>query len=149
VVLSNGPGDPVDVPWAVQLARELIGELPVLGICLGHQILGQAAGFKTYKLPFGHHGGNHPVADVKDRAVWITSQNHNYCVEFPSGGSKDWSQTLVNLNDQTVEGFRHRELPVMAVQFHPEAGPGPHDAFRLFPDFLEAVRGGGARVARP
>ncbi len=147
VVLSNGPGDPVDVPYAVELAKSLVGELPVLGICLGHQILGQAAGMKTFKLSFGHHAANHPVADVRTGAVWITSQNHNYCVQWDEAASKDWEITLRNLNDKTMEGFRHRTLPVTAIQFHPEAGPGPHDAFSIFPDFLAQVRAGRTGAA--
>src|SRR5205085_11562848 len=105
-------------------------------------ILGLAAGMPTYKLPFGHHGGNHPVSDVRTGGVWITSQNHNYCVRFEGPAAKEWELTLLNLNDRTVEGFRHRELPVMTAQFHPEAGPGPHDAYGIFSEFLDQVRRG-------
>lgn len=150
VVLSNGPGDPVDVPYAVELAKSLVGELPVLGICLGHQILGQAAGMKTFKLPFGHHAGNHPVGKPGSNAVWITSQNHNYCVEWAESADAEWERTLVNLNDRTLEGFRHRKLPVTAIQFHPEAGPGPRDAYPVFDDFLAqiAAPGGVGTAAR-
>ncbi len=107
---------------------------------------GLALGLRTWKLPFGHHGGNHPVSDLRTQAVWITSQNHNYCVEWDARVEQDWELTLLNLNDRTVEGFRHRELAVQAVQFHPEGGPGPHDAFGVFRDFLGTVRRAGVET---
>jgi carbamoyl-phosphate synthase small subunit len=139
VVLSNGPGDPADVPHAVELSRALIGRLPLLGICLGHQVLARALGLATYKLRYGHHGGNHPVGDLATGRVAITSQNHNYCVEWGAAADAEWEQTLRNLNDRTVEGFRHRRLPVTAVQFHPEGGPGPHDSLPVFEDFARSL----------
>ncbi|MBI5837967.1 MAG: glutamine-hydrolyzing carbamoyl-phosphate synthase small subunit [Candidatus Eisenbacteria bacterium] len=139
VVFSNGPGDPVDVPHVVDLAASLIGTLPVLGICLGHQVLARALGMETYKLRYGHHGGNHPVGEIATGRVAITSQNHNYCVRWDEARARDWEPTLRNLNDGTLEGFRHRSLPVTAIQFHPEAGPGPHDARPAFDDFARTL----------
>ena len=124
IVLSNGPGDPQSVPYAVDIAKKLIGKKPVLGICLGHQILGLALGGNTYKLKFGHHGGNHPVMDLLTGTVEITSQNHNYCVDI--GSLNDQLElTHKNLFDGTEEGLKHKELPLMTFQHHPEAGPGP------------------------
>jgi carbamoyl-phosphate synthase small subunit len=138
VFLSNGPGDPAAVGYAVEAARELChSTLPVFGICLGHQILGQALGGKTYKLKFGHHGANHPVMDLGTRKVEITSQNHGFAVDVDSlRGRAELSH--VSLNDNTVEGMRHAELPVFSVQYHPEASPGPNDAAYLF-DRFEAL----------
>jgi len=138
VFLSNGPGDPAAVGYAVEAARELCrSTLPVFGICLGHQILGQALGGKTYKLKFGHHGANHPVMDLGTRKVEITSQNHGFAVDVESLKGKA-VLSHVSLNDNTVEGMRHAELPVFSVQYHPEASPGPNDAAYLF-DRFEAL----------
>lgn len=138
VLLSNGPGDPEAVTYAIANVRRLIGRKPVFGICLGHQILGLALGGKTYKLKFGHHGGNQPVMDLSTRKVEITAQNHNFAVDIDSIG-RDVELTHVNLNDQTVEGMRHRRHPVFSVQYHPEASPGPHDSGYLFKRFLEMM----------
>ena len=139
VVLSNGPGDPARIPHAVELCRELLERrVPVLGICLGHQILGQAAGASTSRLKFGHHGGNHPVRDELSGAVYVTSQNHEFQVDghsLPAGSG--WYVSERNLNDGSVEGLRHRELPVFSVQYHPEGCPGPQDSQPLFDDFLK------------
>ena len=119
--------------------RGLIGRVPVFGICLGHQILGLAAGGRTYKLPFGHHGANHPVKDLATGKVEITSQNHGFAVDPKSLVGRGWEATHRNLNDETCEGLRHVELPVFSVQYHPEASPGPHDADYLFQQFLDAM----------
>ena len=134
VLLSNGPGDPQTVTYAVEAARKLMGKKPVFGICLGHQILGLAMGGSTYKLKFGHHGGNHPVMDLLTGRVEITSQNHNYCVDVKRLKGKV-ELTHRNLYDGTEEGMRHVEFPVMSVQHHPEAGPGPNDASHIFSRF--------------
>ncbi|MDQ4133405.1 MAG: glutamine-hydrolyzing carbamoyl-phosphate synthase small subunit [Actinomycetota bacterium] len=141
VFLSNGPGDPAAVTYAVDAIGGLLGEVPVFGICLGHQLLATAVGGSTEKLKFGHHGGNHPVRRVRDNAVEITSQNHNYAVVEGSVPSAD--VTHVNLNDGVIEGLRCRDVPAFSVQYHPEAGPGPHDARYLFDEFAELIRGGG------
>jgi len=140
VVLSNGPGDPEGVPYAIETVRRLIGKAPILGICLGHQILGLALGAQTYKLKFGHHGGNHPVKNLDTGAIEITAQNHGFAVEMDSLVGTGLRETHVNLNDQTNEGVRHEELPIFSVQFHPEASPGPHDAHGLFDDFVAMMR---------
>ncbi|MFN8026313.1 MAG: glutamine-hydrolyzing carbamoyl-phosphate synthase small subunit [Acidimicrobiia bacterium] len=140
VFLSNGPGDPAAVVGAADRVRGLVGNVPVFGICLGHQILGLALGGTTYKLQFGHHGGNHPVRHEASGRVEITSQNHNYAIDADSladAGGVDL--THVNLNDGVVEGFRFREAPAFSVQYHPEAGPGPHDARYLFDDFVNLM----------
>lgn len=134
VFLSNGPGDPAQVSYAVAAIRELLGKLPVFGICLGHQLLCRAIGGDTFKLAFGHHGGNHPVRHETTGRVEITSQNHNFCVDPESIGGKA-TVTHVNLNDLTVEGMRLDGVPAFSVQYHPEAGPGPHDSKYLFATF--------------
>ena len=139
VFLSNGPGDPAAVQGAVEAITGLLGEVPVFGICLGHQLLAAALGGETYKLPFGHHGGNHPVRNLDTGLVEITSQNHNFCVADTSIPGADI--THVNLNDHTVEGLRCRSLPAFSVQYHPEAGPGPHDSRYLFGQFDELMAG--------
>jgi carbamoyl-phosphate synthase small subunit len=133
VFLSNGPGDPAAVVGAADAIGQLLGEVPVFGICLGHQLLATALGAETYKLRFGHHGGNHPVRRLETGAVEITSQNHNYAVAEGSIQSAD--VTHVNLNDGVIEGIRCRDVPAFGVQYHPEAGPGPHDARYLFDEF--------------
>ena len=137
VFLSNGPGDPAAVTYAIGTIASLLGQVPVFGICLGHQLLAAALGGQTYKLPFGHHGGNHPVKRLRDDAVEITSQNHNYAVTVGSVNAAD--VTHVNLNDGVVEGLRCREIPAFSVQYHPEAGPGPHDARYLFEEFKDLM----------
>ena len=139
IFLSNGPGDPAAVGYAVESARELTrSKLPVFGICLGHQILGLALGGKTYKLKFGHHGANHPVMDLGTRKVEITSQNHGFAVDVDSMQGRA-VLSHVSLNDKTVEGMRHGELPVFGVQYHPEASPGPNDATYLFDRFIKLM----------
>ncbi|MFA4888813.1 MAG: glutamine-hydrolyzing carbamoyl-phosphate synthase small subunit [Candidatus Omnitrophota bacterium] len=139
-LLSNGPGDPAALDYVVNVTRELIGKLPIFGICLGHQILGQALGGKTYKLKFGHHGANHPVKDLRTGKVAITVQNHSFCVDIESLDKKEIEITHINLNDQTLEGMRHKKLPVFSVQFHPEASAGPHDAEYLFQQFIGMMK---------
>ena len=134
--LSNGPGDPEGVPYVIEAVRGCVGRLPIFGICLGHQILGLALGGRTYKLKFGHHGGNHPVLDLTTRKVEITAQNHGFAVDVASIPGDQVELTHVNLYDQTVEGMRHKTLPIFSVQYHPEAAPGPHDAHHLFDRFL-------------
>jgi carbamoyl-phosphate synthase small subunit len=136
--LSNGPGDPEPLTGVVANLRRLIGRYPVFGICLGHQLMGLAFGGRTYKLPFGHHGGNQPVKDLSTGRVEITAQNHGFAVDADSL-PQDCEVTHINLNDNTVEGLRHRSLPVYSVQYHPEAGPGPHDAAPLFDKFVEMM----------
>lgn len=138
IFLSNGPGDPAAVAYAVESVRTLIGEKPIFGICLGHQILGLALGGSTYKLKFGHRGANQPVKNLRTGKVEITSQNHGFAVDAESLGG-DVEITHINLNDNTVEGLRHREHPVFSVQYHPEASPGPHDSSYLFEEFIELM----------
>ncbi len=139
VFLSNGPADPSAVSYAIDAARTLLGKVPLMGICLGHQLLGLAIGGRTYRLKFGHHGCNHPVQDLETRSVEITSQNHNFALDMDSIDFSTVEVTHVNLNDQTVEGIRHKREPMFAVQYHPEAGPGPHDPYYLFKRFRELV----------
>lgn len=138
VWLSNGPGDPEPLTGVVANLRKLIGRYPIFGICLGHQLMGLAFGGRTYKLPFGHHGGNQPVKDLTTGRVEITAQNHGFAVDADSLPA-DCEVTHINLNDNTVEGLRHRSLPVYSVQYHPEAGPGPHDPSYLFDKFVEMI----------
>jgi carbamoyl-phosphate synthase small subunit len=157
--LANGPGDPAALDYIVGTVRELIGELPVYGICLGHQLLCRAVGLETYKLPFGHRGANHPVKDLITGRIEITSQNHGFAVLAPDGSQTipgddavRWETdfgtaelTHINLYDRTVEGLALRDVPGATVQYHPEAGPGPHDALHLFDRFIDEIRGGGGR----
>jgi carbamoyl-phosphate synthase small subunit len=135
VFLSNGPGDPEPVDYAVQAIRGMMGRVPVFGICLGHQLCGLALGGKTYKPKFGHHGGNHPVRNNATGKVEITAHNHNFAVDPDSVNANDVELTHVDLNDNTLEGLRHKTLPLFSVQYHPEAAPGPHDSHYLFRDF--------------
>ncbi len=139
VLLSNGPGDPEPVTYAQDNIRALLGKIPIFGICLGHQLLGLALGGRTFKLKFGHRGGNHPVKDLRSGRVEITAQNHGFCVDPDSLRESEVEFTHINLNDQTLEGFRHRNEPAFAVQYHPESAPGPHDSFYLFNDFMKMM----------
>ncbi len=138
--LSNGPGDPAAVTYAVDTISGQLGRRPTFGICLGHQLIGLALGGKTFKLKFGHRGGNQPVKDLITGRVEITSQNHGFCVDMDSIRDPDVELTHVNLNDGTLEGLRHRRIPLFSVQYHPEASPGPHDAGYLFDRFVEMMR---------
>jgi carbamoyl-phosphate synthase small subunit len=138
VFFSNGPGDPEPLSYAIENVRKLQGKAPLFGICLGHQIFGLALGGKTYKLKFGHHGGNHPILNHQTGKVEITAQNHNYNVD-PASLPKDVEQTHTNLNDQTLAGLRHKTDPMFSVQYHPEASPGPHDSHYLFKDFRKMM----------
>ena len=146
VFLSNGPGDPAALGARADIVAGLLGRVPVFGICLGHQLLAQAIGARTFKLAFGHHGGNHPVRRLDTGQVEITSQNHNYAVvadSVPVSGRLAAAVTHVNLNDGVVEGLRCTSVPAFSVQYHPEAGPGPHDARYLFARFAELLDGAG------
>ena len=137
--LSNGPGDPEDLPEAIELVKKVIGKKPVIGICLGHQIAALAMGGKTAKMRFGHRGGNHPVKDIEKNKIYISSQNHGYKVtELPEGTVL----SHVNLNDNSIEGMKNKELKVYTVQFHPEASPGPEETAYIFDDFLNMIREG-------
>lgn len=139
IQLSNGPGDPKDVPYAVQTISELLGEYPIFGICLGHQLFALACGADTEKLKFGHRGGNHPVKELESGRCFITSQNHGYTVNEESIASTDLEVTHINNNDKTVEGLKHTRYPAFSVQYHPEAAPGPHDSSYLFDRFLQLI----------
>jgi len=141
VFLSNGPGDPEPVTYAIEATKRFMDErLPVFGICLGHQILGLACGGKTFKLKFGHRGANHPVKNLATGQVEVTSQNHGFAVDPALFEKPEFVLTHLNLNDGTVEGFRHRDLPVISVQYHPEASPGPHDSHYLFGEFINLMQ---------
>ncbi len=142
IFLSNGPGDPAAVKVAIENIRRLIGKKPIFGICLGHQLIALALGGKTFKLKFGHRGGNHPVKNLLTGKIEITSQNHGFAVDPESLDKSRIEVTHLNLNDGTNEGFRHRELPLFSVQYHPEASPGPHDSDYLFKDFVEMMKTG-------
>lgn len=139
VFLSNGPADPAAVTYAIEAARELLGKIPMMGICLGHQILGLAVGGKTYRLKFGHHGCNHPVKELATGRVEITSQNHNFAIQADSFDKTAVEVTHLNLNDNTIEGIEHKEMKMFAVQYHPEASPGPHDSSYLFERFRKMI----------
>jgi len=139
VFLSNGPGDPEPLGYAVDNIRNLLGRIPVFGICLGHQLMGLAFGGKTYKLKFGHRGGNQPVINLFTRRVEITAQNHGFAVDPDSLDASQIELTHINLNDQTLEGIRHRSIPAFSVQYHPEASPGPHDSHYLFEEFKKLM----------
>jgi len=140
VFLSNGPADPAAIDYAARNIQALLGRVPLMGICLGHQLLGIALGGKTYRMKFGHHGINHPVMRLDTRAVEVTSQNHNFAIDGGTLGA-DVEVTHINLNDQSVEGLRSRSVPAFSVQYHPEAGPGPHDPYYLFQLFRESMQG--------
>ncbi len=139
IFLSNGPGDPEPVSYAIENVRGLIGKKPMFGICLGHQIICLALGYEIFKLKFGHRGGNHPVKNLKTGTVEITSQNHGFAVKLPEDDNLPVELTHINLNDQTVEGVKHKELPLFSVQYHPEASPGPHDSSYLFAEFCRMM----------
>lgn len=140
IQLSNGPGDPKDVPYAVKMISELLGEYPIFGICLGHQLFALACGAETTKLKFGHRGGNHPVKELATNRCFITSQNHGYTVLEESVNNTPLSVTHINNNDRTIEGLKHNTFPAFSVQYHPEAAPGPYDSSYLFDEFLEMIR---------
>jgi len=139
IMLSNGPGDPEDNQQALEMIRGLLGKVPIFGICLGHQLIGLACGAKTFKLKFGHRGGNHPVLDLEKNRVAITSQNHGYAVDQESLKESDLIETHIALNDRTNEGLKHKVHPCFSVQYHPEASPGPEDANYLFDEFIQLM----------
>ena len=140
ILVSNGPGDPAAVPYLVETVKQIIqASIPTMGICFGHQLIGQALAGRTYKLKFGHHGANHPVKDLATGQVEITSQNHNFCVDYESLDKSNIEVTHINLNDNTVEGLQHKEKPVFSLQYHPESSPGPNDSRYLFKRFLDKV----------
>ena len=141
VFLSNGPGDPTDVPEIVEEVRKLAGKKPIFGICLGHQLLALAFGAKTYKMKFGHRGGNQPVKNLKMGKVHISAQNHGYAVDPASLAGTPLVVTHTNVNDDTIEGLRHTGLPIFSVQYHPEAAPGPDDNMYLFDEFWDLMKG--------
>lgn len=140
IQLSNGPGDPKDVPHAIEMLKEVLGEIPVFGICLGHQLFALACGADTGRLKFGHRGGNHPVKELSTGRCFITSQNHGYTVVEESVANTELEVTHINNNDKTIEGLRHKQYPAFSVQYHPEAAPGPHDSSYLFDQFIEMIR---------
>lgn len=140
VMLSNGPGDPKDVPEAIEMLKGILGKVPVFGICLGHQLFALACGGNTHKMKFGHRGSNHPVKDIEANKVYITSQNHGYAVEASSLHSTELAITQTALNDNSVEGLRHNVYPAFSVQYHPESAPGPEDSNGLFDEFLNMIR---------
>ncbi len=140
IMLSNGPGDPENVPFAIDTVRKLIGKIPMFGICLGHQVIALALGGRTYKLKFGHRGANHPVKDLATGKVHITSQNHGFAVAADSVSKNEVEVSHINLNDDTVEGLKHKSLPVFSVQYHPEAAPGPWDSEYLFGQFMQLIK---------
>ena len=142
MLLSNGPGDPAFLAPQVEVVRGLFGKVPILGICLGHQLIGRAAGAETGRLPFGHHGGNHPVQDLDTGEVHITSQNHEFQVSETLPADSGFNVRQRNLNDGSVEGLAHRELPIFSVQYHPEGAPGPHDNQYVFDRFAAMIRTG-------
>ncbi|WP_372663088.1 glutamine-hydrolyzing carbamoyl-phosphate synthase small subunit [Cohnella sp.] len=147
IQLSNGPGDPKDVPHAVETIRQLLGEYPIFGICLGHQLFALACGADTDKLKFGHRGGNHPVKELESGRCFITSQNHGYTVKEDTIGGTELEVTHINNNDKTIEGLKHKRFPAFSVQYHPEAAPGPYDSSYLFDRFLEMIRDN--KIANP
>jgi carbamoyl-phosphate synthase small subunit len=138
VVISNGPGDPASLSYLVDLVQKIMERFPIMGICIGHQIMAQAVGGKTFRLKFGHHGTNHPVKDLRSGWVAITTQNHGFVVDSDTL-PPEVEVTHINLNDFTLEGMRHKRLPFFSVQFHPEAHPGPHDTVYLFDEFIKMV----------
>ena len=140
VFLSNGPGDPAGIEGVVETVRELLGKIPIFGICLGHQILGLAYGGTTYKLKFGHRGSNQPVKDLETRRIEITAQNHGFCVDLESLDPDEVELTHINLNDGSLEGMKHKKFPAFSVQYHPENAPGPHDSLYLFDRFIEMMK---------
>lgn len=140
IFLSNGPGDPAAITYAIEEIKKLLGKKPIFGICLGQQLLGLALGGKTFKLKFGHRGANHPVKDLKTGKIEITCQNHGFCVDIDSLNKEEIELTHINLNDNTLEGMAHKKMPVYSVQYHPESSPGPHDSRYLFKRFIEMMK---------